>query len=77
MEFVATLSSVKIGFCSFLAWHQMYIVFNLFLLSNEIALLGVFLEYKPLHLQEFISKGSLGIFVFSCVFSSSCLGWDQ
>jgi hypothetical protein len=44
MEFVATLSSVKIGFCFFLAWHQMYIVFNLFLLSNEIALLGVFFE---------------------------------
>lgn len=77
MEFVATLSSVKIGFCSFLAWHQMYIVFNLFLLSNEIALLGVFLEYKPLHFKSFISKGSLSIFVFSCVFSSSCSGWDR
>lgn len=77
MEFVATLSSVKIGFCFFLAWHQMYIVFNLFLLSNEIALLGVFLEYKPLHLKSFISKGSLSIFVFSCVFSSSCSGWDR
>jgi hypothetical protein len=76
MEFVATLSSVKIGFCFFLSWHRIYIVFNLFFLSNEIALLGVFLEYKPLHFKSFISKGNLSIFVFSHVFSSSCLGWD-